>query len=81
MQQCEPYGCITVPSTPGVPTTLVIASDREVRPAFEPDLASTGFSWLSLLLAVAFICIVVGALTLVGRRLAEQRLPVRTDQQ
>ena len=69
MPNCDPYGCITVPSTPGVPTTVVVASDREVRPAFNPDLASTGFSWLSLLLAMAAIAIVVGSLTLASRRL------------
>jgi hypothetical protein len=68
MPNCHPYGCVTVPSTPGVPTTLVVASDREVRPAFDPDLASTGFSWLSLLLAVAAVTIAVGALVLAGRR-------------
>jgi hypothetical protein len=69
MQNCEPYGCITVPSTPGVPTTVVVASDREVRPAFSPDLASTGFSWLSVLLIIAAVMIAVGALALGGRRL------------
>jgi hypothetical protein len=69
MDNCHPYGCVTVPSTPGVPTTVVVASDREVRPAFSPDLASTGFSWLSLLLVVAAVAIFVGALTLAGRRL------------
>jgi len=68
MPNCHPYGCVTVPSTPGVPTTLVVASDREVRPAFDPDLASTGFSWLSLLLALAAVAIAVGGLVLAGRR-------------
>jgi hypothetical protein len=66
---CEPYGCVTVPSTPGVPTTVVVASDREVRSAFNPDLATTGFTWLSLVLVVATVAIVVGVLTLASRRL------------
>ena len=70
MDNCHPYGCVTVPSTPGVPTTVVVASDREVRSAFNPDLASTGFSWLSLLLAVAAVAIAVGLLALAARRLA-----------
>jgi hypothetical protein len=65
---CEPYGCVTVPSTPGVPTTVVVASDREVRSAFNPDLATTGFTWLSLVLVVATVA-VVGVLTLASRRL------------
>jgi hypothetical protein len=69
MDPCHPYGCVTVPSTPNVPTTLVVVSDREVQPAFDPDLASTGFSSLGLILAVAAICMVVGMLALVGRRL------------
>jgi uncharacterized membrane protein YhaH (DUF805 family) len=69
MDNCHPYGCVTVPSTPGVPTTVVVASDREVRPAFSPDLASTGFSWISLLLAMAAVAIFVGTLTLAARRL------------
>jgi hypothetical protein len=66
---CEPYGCVTVPSTPGVPTTVVVASDREVRSAFNPDLATTGFTWLSLVLVVATVAVVVGVLTLASRRL------------
>ena len=70
MDNCHPYGCVTVPSTRGVPTTVVVASDREVRSAFNPDLASTGFSWLSLLLAVAAVAIAVGLLALAARRLA-----------
>lgn len=69
MPNCEPYGCVTVPSTPGVPTTVVVASDREVRSAFNPDLATTGFTWLSLVLVVATVAIVVGVLTLASRRL------------
>jgi hypothetical protein len=69
MPNCHPYGCVTVPSTPGVPTTLVIASDREVRSAFDPDLASTGFSWLSVLLLAAVIALVVGTMAVAGRRL------------
>ena len=69
MPNCEPYGCVTVPSTPEAPTTVVVASDREVRPAFSPDLASTGFSWLSLVLVLATVALVVGALTLAARRL------------
>ena len=69
MDPCHPYGCVTVASTPNVPTTLIVASDREARPAFDPDLASTGFSSLGLILAVAAICIFVGMLTLAGRRL------------
>ena len=69
MDPCHPYGCVTVPSTPNVPTTLVVASDREVRPAFDPDLASTGFSSLGLILAMAALCIVVGTLARAGRRL------------
>jgi hypothetical protein len=40
-----------------------------VRPAFSPDLASTGFSWLSVLLIIAVVAIAVGALALGGRRL------------
>jgi hypothetical protein len=60
---------VTVPSTPGVPTTVVVASDREVRSAFNPDLATTGFTWLSLVLVVATVAIVVGVLTLASRRL------------
>jgi hypothetical protein len=68
MDPCHPYGCITVPSTPGVPTTVVVASDREVRPAFDPDLASTGFSWLTLVLVLSAVAFVVGSLTLAGRR-------------
>jgi hypothetical protein len=66
---CDPYGCVTVPSTPAAPTTVVVASDREVQPAFAPDLASTGFSWLSLVLVMAAVAFVVGALTLASRRL------------
>lgn len=69
MPNCEPYGCVTVPSTPGVPTTVVVASDREVRSAFNPDLATTGFTWLSLVLVVATVAVVVGVLTLASRRL------------
>ena len=69
MPDCQPYGCVTVPSTPGVPTTVVVASDREVRGAFDPDLASTGFSWLSITLLAATVAVVVGALTLASRRL------------
>ena len=68
MDPCHPYGCVTVPSTPGVPTTLVVASDREVRPAFGPDLAFTGFSWLSVVLVMAAVAIAVGLLALAGRR-------------
>lgn len=68
MDNCHPYGCVTVPSTQGVPTTVVVASDREVRPAFSPDLASTGFSWVSLLLTLAAVAIAVGLLALAGRR-------------
>jgi hypothetical protein len=69
MPDCDPYGCITVPSTPGVPTTVVVASDREVRGAFDPDLAATGFSLLSLTLIAATVAVVVGVLTLASRRL------------
>jgi hypothetical protein len=69
MDPCHPYGCVTVPSTPGAPTTVVVASDREVRPAFSPDLASTGFSWLSLVLVLAAIAFVVGGMALTARRL------------
>ena len=69
MDPCHPYGCVTVPSTPNVPTTLVVVSDKEVRPAFDPDLASTGFSSLGLILAAAAICMFVGMLVLAGRRL------------
>ena len=69
MDPCHPYGCVTVPSTPGVPTTVVVASDREVRSAFTPDLASTGFSLLSLTLIAATVAVVVGVLTLASRRL------------
>ena len=68
MDNCHPYGCVTVPSTRGVATTVVVASDREERPAFSPDLASTGFSWLSLLMAMAAVAIAVGLLVLAGRR-------------
>lgn len=68
MDPCHPYGCVTVPSTPGVPTTVVVASDREVRPAFAPDLASTGFSWLSVVLVLATVAIAVGLLTLAAQR-------------
>ena len=68
MDNCHPYGCITVPSTPAVPTTVVVATDREVRPAFSPDLASTGFSWVSLLLVMAAVAIAVGSLILASRR-------------
>ena len=68
MPNCQPYGCITVPSTPGVPTTVVVASDREVRSAFDPDLASTGFSWLSLVLVLGTVAVVVGLLTLAAQR-------------
>jgi hypothetical protein len=68
MDNCHPYGCVTLPSTRGVPTTVVVASDREVRPAFSPDLASTGFSWVSLLLTLAAVAIAVGLLALAGRR-------------
>lgn len=77
MRDCQPYGCVTVPSTPGVPTTLVVASDREERPAFDPDLASTGFSSLSLILTVAVFAIIVGALAMAGRQLVLNR--VRAD--
>jgi hypothetical protein len=76
MPDCHPYGCVTVPSTPGVPTTLVVASDREQRPAFDPDLASTGFSSLYLILTIAVFAIVVGVLAMAGRRLVLQRLQV-----
>ena len=69
MPNCEPYGCVTVPSTPGVPTTVVVASDREVRSAFSPDLATTGFTWLSLVFVAAAVAILVGVLTLASRRL------------
>jgi hypothetical protein len=68
MDPCHPYGCLTVPSTPGVPTTLVVASDQEVRPAFDPDLAFTGFSWLSVVVVMAAVAIAVGLLALAGRR-------------
>ena len=68
MPNCEPYGCVTVPSTPGVPTTVVVASDREVRPAFSPDLASTGFSWLSLVLVLAVVALAVGSLAVAAQR-------------
>ena len=78
MPDCHPYGCVTVPSTPGVPTTLVVASDREQRPAFDPDLASTGFSSLYLVLTIAVFAIIVGALAMAGRRLVLNR--VRVDQ-
>jgi hypothetical protein len=57
-----------VPSTPGVPTTVVVATDREVRPAFAPDLASTGFSWLSLVLVLAVVALAVGSLALAVQR-------------
>jgi hypothetical protein len=63
-----------VPSTPGIPTTLVVASDREERPAFDPALASTGFSSLFLVLTVAVFAIVVGALAMAGRQLALDRV-------
>jgi hypothetical protein len=76
MPDCHPYGCVTVPSTPGVPTTLVVASDREERPAFDPDLASTGFSSLSLILTIAVFAVIVGALAMAGRRLVLNRIPV-----
>ena len=74
MPECHPYGCVTVPSTPGVPTTLVVASDREERPAFDPDLASTGFSSLSLILTLAVFAIIVGALAMAGRQLVLNRV-------
>ena len=77
MDNCHPYGCVTVPSTPGVPTTLVVASDREERPAFDPDLASTGFTSLSLVLTVAVFAFIVGALAMAGRQLVLNR--VRAD--